>query len=189
MGGHRIYVCSFSNLCNCPVLFCIVKHGCVTRLQIEGKHDANSHDVDQSSRLNLQQRAAVQSVARAHSTSSATQVRCNLGLQEKVVYVSPSKHLQVLRVVKQVRETVFDNFTSGQHVDNPEGSLTLLSTSIFFKTLVAEYNRGGKHLSLHNPICFGYQYSKIFFWFLFLIFHAPKCCAQNCCWLGVENGF
>ncbi len=123
-------MCPFSNLCDCPGLFRIVKHGCFTRLQIDGKHDANSHDADQSRGLNLQQRAAVQSVARAHPTSSATQVRRNLSIQEKVVHVSPSKHRQVLRVVKQVRETVFGNFTSGQHVDNSEGSLTRLGIMI-----------------------------------------------------------
>ena len=126
-GWHRIYVCPFSNLCSCPVRFRIVNHGCVTRLQIDGKHDANSHDADHSRGLNLKQRAAVQSVARAHPTSSATQIRCNLGIQEKVVHVSPSKHRQVLRVVKQVRETVFSNFTSGQRVDNSKGSLTRLA--------------------------------------------------------------
>ncbi len=130
-GEHRIYVCPFSNLCNCPVLFCIVKHGCITRLQIDGNRDANSHDADHSRWLNLQQRAAVQSVARARPTSSATQVRRNLGIQEQVVHVSPSKHCQVLRVVKQVRETVFSNFTSCQRIDNSEGLLTRLSTSIF----------------------------------------------------------
>lgn len=153
-------MCPFSNLCNCPVRFRIVNHGCVTRLQIDGKHDANSHAADHSRGLNLKQRAAVQSVARAHPSSSATQIRRNLGIQEKVVHVSPSKHRQVLRVVKQVRETVFSNFTGGQRVDNSEGSLTRLSASIFFKTLVADHNQGGKHLSLHDPICLGYQYSK-----------------------------
>jgi hypothetical protein len=153
---------ALSSICNCPVLFRIVKHGCVTRLQIDGKH-SNSHDVDHSRGLNLQQRAAVQSVALAHPTSSARQVRCNLGIQEKVVNVSPSKHSQVLRVVKQVRETVFNNFTSGQRVDNSKGSLTRLSTSIFFKILVAEHNCDGKHLSLHSPICLSYQFPKKLF--------------------------
>ncbi len=108
----------------------------------------------------MQQHAAVQSVARAHPTSSATQVQRNFGIQEKVVHVSPYKHRQVLRVVKQVHETVFSNFTSGQRVNNLGGSLTRLSNSIFFKTLVAEHNSGGKHLSLHDPIYLGYQYSK-----------------------------
>jgi hypothetical protein len=69
-GGHRIYVCPFSNLCNCPVRFRIVNHGCVTRLQIDGKHDANSHAADHSRGLNLKQRAAVQSSIYSYSASS-----------------------------------------------------------------------------------------------------------------------
>ena len=59
-----------------------------------------------------------------------------------------------------MRETVFEKFTSGERVDNSEGSLTRLSTKIFLKTLVDEHNSGGKHLSLHDPICLGFQYEK-----------------------------
>ena len=131
------------------------------RLQSAGKHDSESHSVDNSRQgLDLQQRATVERIARANPTSSATQVRRNIATQEKAVYVSPSKHRQVQRVVKRVRETVFEKFTSGERVDNSEGSLTRLSTKIFLKTLVDEHNSGGKHLSLHDPICLGFQYEK-----------------------------
>ena len=50
------------------------------RLHIDGKHYADSHAVDDSRVLNLQQRTAVQSDARAHPTSSTTQVLRNLGI-------------------------------------------------------------------------------------------------------------
>ncbi len=81
-------------------------------------------------------------------------------------------------------------FTSGQRVDNSEGSLTRLSTSIFFKTLVAKKNRGGKHLSLHDPICLGYQYSKNVFFgtysTLFLLKNVARGIAAG--W-GLQMGF
>ena len=163
-GGNGIYVCPFANLCNCGVRFRVVKQDSVWRLQIDGKHDADSHAVDNSRGMRLEQRAAVQSVARAHPTSSATQVRRNLGIQEKSVYVSPSKHRQVHRMVKHVRETVFNNFTGGERIENAEGSLTRMSSAIFFSTLVQQHNSGEKHLTLHNPICLGFQYGKnVFF--------------------------
>ena len=149
-GGNRIYVCPFANLCNCGVRFRVVKQDSVWRLQIDGKHDADSHAVDNSRGMRLEQRAAVQSVARAHPTSSATQVRRNLGIQEKSVYVSPSKHRQVHRMVKHVRETVFNNFTGGESIENAEGSLTRMSTAMFFSTLVQQHNSGEKHLTLHD---------------------------------------
>ena len=131
------------------------------RLQSDGKHDAKRHAVDNSRQgLDLEQRASVERIARANPTSSATQVRQNISVQEKAIYVSPSKHRQVQRVVKRVRETVFEKFTSGERVQNAEGSLILLSTNIFLKTFVEEHNRGGKHLSLHDPICLGFKYEK-----------------------------
>ena len=160
-GGNRIYVCPFANRCGCRVRYRLLKSDSVMRLQCDGKHDSESHSVDNTRQgLRLEQRASVERVARAHPTSSATQVRRNLSIQELPVYVSPSKHRHVQRVVKQVRDTVFEKFTMGERVENSEGSLTRLSTNIFFKTMVEEHNRGGKHLTLHDPICLGFQYSK-----------------------------
>ena len=129
LGGNRIYVCPFENRCGCRVRFRVVKLCNEIRLQSVGKHDAESHSVDNSRQgLDLEQRATVERIARANPTSSATQVRRNLATQEKAVYVSPSKHRQVQRVVKRVRETVFEKFTSGERVENSEGSPTRLST-------------------------------------------------------------
>ena len=126
-GGNRIYVCPFDNRCGCPVRFRVVKLNNEIRLQSYGKHDAESHSVDSSRQgLDLQQRASIERIARANPTSSATQVRRNLATQEKAVYVSPSKHRQVQRVVKRVREIVFEKFTptitTGQKVNGPDSS-------------------------------------------------------------------
>ena len=113
-GGNRIYVC-FNNRCGCRVRFRGLNLDNEIRLQSDGKHDAESHSVDNSRQgLDLEQRATVERIARANPTSSATQVRRNIAVQEKAVYVSPSKHRQVQRVVKRVRETVFEKFTSGE---------------------------------------------------------------------------
>ena len=59
-----------------------------------------------------------------------------------------------------MRKTVFEKFTSGEHVENSEGSLIRLSTNIFLKTLLEEHHRGGKYLSLNDPVCLGFQYEK-----------------------------
>ncbi len=63
-------------------------------------------------------------------------------------------------MVKHVRETVFNNFTGGESIENAEGSLTRMSTAMFFSTLVQQHNSGEKHLTLHDPICLGFQYGK-----------------------------
>ncbi len=100
-GGNRIYVCPFANRCGCRVRYRLLKSDSVMRLQCDGKHDSESHSVDNTRQgLRLEQRASVERVARAHPTSSATQVRRNLSIQELPVYVSPSKHRHVQRVVK-----------------------------------------------------------------------------------------
>ncbi len=149
--------------------------------------------LDNSRELSLQQRAAVQGVARSHPTSSATQVLRNLGIQETVVHVSPSKHcqVQVHRVVMQVRESVFNRFTSEQRVENSEGLLTRRSASIFFKILVEEHNRGGKHLSLHDLIFLEFPVFKKNSVAVPLFssekFHGPKYRALYCIWMGTDG--
>ena len=106
--GNRIYGCPFAGRFGCPVKFRIEKLDGAIRLQSSGKHDANSHAVEHVQRgLHHDQRAAIENIVRANPTSSATQVRRNLDLQEKPVYVSPSKHRAVLRITKQVLESVF----------------------------------------------------------------------------------
>jgi hypothetical protein len=143
-GGNRIYVCPFANRCGCRVQYRLLnlKSDSVIRLQCICKHDSESHSVDNTLHgLRLEQRASLERVAQP--TSSATQVQRNLSIQELPVYVSPSKHCHVQRVVKQVRDTVFEKFTMAERVENSEGSLTCLSTNIFFKTMVEEHNRGG----------------------------------------------
>jgi hypothetical protein len=35
-----------------------------------------------------------------------------------------------------------------------------MSTAMFFSTLVQQHNSGEKHLTLHDPICLGFQYGK-----------------------------
>jgi hypothetical protein len=39
-----------------------------------------------------------------------------------------------------------------------EGSVTRMSARILLSDLVAEHNRGGKHLELHQPVCLEYQF-------------------------------
>ena len=64
---------------------------------------ANSHAFEHVQRgLHHDQRAAIESIVRANPSASATQVWRNLGLQEKPMYVSPSKHGLVMRIAKQV---------------------------------------------------------------------------------------
>ena len=131
-GGNRIYVCPFDNRCGCRVRFRVVKLNNEIRLQSDGKHDAESHSVDNSRQgLDLEQRASLERIARANPTTSATMVRRNLAVQEKAVHVSPSKQRQVQRLVKRVRESVFENFTGEVRVENAVGLLIRLSTNIF----------------------------------------------------------
>jgi hypothetical protein len=101
-GGNRIYVCIFSNGCGCRALYRVWTSDSMIRLQCNGKHDSESHSVDYTRQgLRLEQRASVERVARAHPTSSATQVQRNLSIQDLPVYVSLSKHRHMQRVVKQ----------------------------------------------------------------------------------------
>jgi hypothetical protein len=159
--GNKIYVCPFARRFGCNVRFRVENLDGEIRLLSSGKHDANSHAVEHVQRgLSHDQRAAIESVARAHPTASSTQVRRNLALQEKSVYVSPSKHRSVARIAKQVRESVFA-IASADPIDETAGALTRLSGTMFLKTLIDEHNQpGGKHLQLHDPICLGYQFEK-----------------------------
>ena len=145
---------------NCPVKF--EKLDGAIRLQSSGKHDANSHAVKHvQRRLHHDQRAAIENIVRTNPTSSATQARRNLDLQETPVYVSPSKHRAVLRITNQVRESVFAKTTPGVRLDETAGKMTRLRASLFLKALIDEHNRpGGKHLELHDPICLAYQDEK-----------------------------
>ncbi len=75
-GGDRICVCPFSNCCGCRVRYRVWKSNSMIRWQCNGKHDSESHSVDNTRQgLRLEQRASVERVARAHPTSSTSQVR------------------------------------------------------------------------------------------------------------------
>ncbi len=103
-GGTTLYHCPFNARCECAVKFRVVWQGEDWTLQCQGKHTPESHEKDNVSRgFTLQERAAIQQVVRANSLASSTEVRCNLDLQEKAVYVSPTKSRAVARLTTQAR--------------------------------------------------------------------------------------
>ena len=117
-----------------------------------------SHAKDIFSRgFTLQQRAAIQQVVRANPLASSTEVRRNLALQEKAVYVSPTKSRAVARLTSQARADVMERYTGGRQVEDTQGALTRMCKAIYLVDLIEEHNRpGGKHLELHEPVCLGY---------------------------------
>ena len=118
--GNRIYGCPFAGRFGCPVKFRIEKLDGAISLQSSGKHDANSHAVEHVQRgLHHDQRAAIENIVRANPTSSATQVRRNLGLQEKPLYVSPSKHRSVMRIICSTFSPSFARCSSNIVVRSP----------------------------------------------------------------------
>ena len=74
-------------------------------MQCQGKHTPESHEKDNVLRgFTLQERAAIQQVVR-------TEVRRNLDLQEKAVYVSLTKSRAVARLTTQARAEVMERYT------------------------------------------------------------------------------
>jgi hypothetical protein len=86
--------------------------------------------------------------------ASATTVRRGLELlPESASKISPSKARLVRRAVSAARARALLPFSQGEDLKGDEGSLTRLSSKILLSDLVAEHNRGGKHLELHQPVC------------------------------------
>jgi hypothetical protein len=54
---------------------------------------------------------------RAHPTTPAAQVQQNLALNVRAVYVFLSKHSSVMRIAKQVRETVFAKLARAERIN------------------------------------------------------------------------
>ncbi len=100
-GGTTLYHCHLPFLCDCPVKFRVVLQADEVTLQCQGKHTHESHDIQRA--FTLQQRAAVHQVVLANPLASSTEVRRNLDLQEKAVYVSPTKSRAVARLTSQAR--------------------------------------------------------------------------------------
>jgi hypothetical protein len=91
--------------------------------------------------------------------ASATDVRRGLELRaQENEENSPSKRRLVQRAVAKARSRALEPFNQGERINGDEGSLTRLSEKIYLRTLVEEHNQGGKHLTLHQPVCLGYQY-------------------------------
>ena len=116
-GGTTLYHCPFSPRCDCNVKFRVIWHGDEVTSQCQGKHTPESHAQDNVSRgFTLQEHAAIQQVVRANPR--------NLDLQEKAVYVSPTKSRAVAHLTTQARAEVMERYTGGKEVKDTQGALT-----------------------------------------------------------------
>jgi hypothetical protein len=78
--------------------------------------------------------------------------------QNSASKISPSKSRLVARAVSAARARELQPFTQGEDLKGEEGSLTRMSSRILLSDLVAEHNRGGEHLELHQPVCLEHQF-------------------------------
>ena len=93
--------------------------------------------------------------------ASSTTVRRGLELlPDSASKISPSKARLVRRAVAAARARALQPFSQGEDLKGDEGSVTRMSARILLSDLVAEHNRGGKHLELHQPVCLDYQFNS-----------------------------
>ena len=160
-GGTTLYHCPFNARCECAVKFRVVWQGEDWTLQCQGKHTPESNANENVSRGFTLQERAIQQVVRANPLASSTELLRNLDLQEKAVYVSPTKSRAVARLTTQARAEVMERYTGGKEVKDTQGALTRTCKDIYLVDPIEEHNRqGGKHLQLHEPVCLGYQFHR-----------------------------
>jgi hypothetical protein len=136
-GGTTLYPCPFNARCECAVKFRVVWQEEDWTLQCQGKHTPESHAKDNVSRgFALQERAAIQQVVRANPLASSTEVRRNLDLQEKAVYISQAKSSAVARLTTQKRAEVMERYTGGKEVNDTLGVLTCVCKDIYLVDLI-----------------------------------------------------
>jgi hypothetical protein len=154
------FICPFMERCGCRVKFRVTATVDDIQLEAQGEHTAESHVQDKVSKfLTVQQSSVLEQMVSTNPMASATTVRCGLELlPDSASKISPSKARLVRRAVSAARALTLQQFSQGEELKGDEGSLTHLSSKILLSDLVAEHNRGGKHLELHQSVCLSYQF-------------------------------
>jgi hypothetical protein len=152
--------CPFKERCGCKVNFRVTATADVIQLEAQGGHTAESHVQDKVSKfLTVQQSSALEQMVSTNPMASSTTVRRGLELlPDSASKISPSKARLVRRAVSAARARALLPFSQGGDLTGDEGSLTRLSSKIILSDLVAEHNRGGKHVELHQPVCLEHQF-------------------------------